>query len=258
VSDLLTSLKTNWELARGGALVRAPLYHQLYSVLREAILDGTISFNAKMPTEQQLAVTFELSRITAKRAMDELAAEGLVARFRGKGSHVIYQYKPQPVRAPLVGMLESLLEMGKHSIVQVLSVKSLVPPADIRELLGLGENDTAHKLVRVRSNENGEPFAYYISWTLGIKKGFTKSTLEKTPRLDVIRDNGITLTKVEQVLSAKNASMQMARDLDTEPGAALLSIRRLSFNTEGVIVDVLDGLYNPSRFQYAMVLSIDS
>ena len=257
MSDLLTSLKSNWELAQGGALARVPLYHQLYSVLRESILDGTIPHDAQMPTEQQLAATFDVSRITAKRAMDELAGEGLIARFRGKGSHVIYQYAPQPVRAPLVGMLENLVEMGKHSIVRVVTCEKVVPPADVRELLGLGPNDTAHKLVRVRSNEDGEPFAYYVSWTLGITKGFNKATLEKTPRLDVIRENGIKLNKIEQVLSAENASEQTAADLDTEPGAALLSIRRLSSNEEDVVVDVLDCLYNPNRFQYAMVLSVD-
>ncbi len=257
MTDLLTSLKSNWELAQGGALARVPLYHQLYSVLRESILDGTIAFDAQMPTEQQLAATFDVSRITAKRAMDELASEGLIARFRGKGSHVIYQYKPQPVRAPLVGMLENLVEMGKHSIVRVVSVEKVVPPADIRERLGLGDADAVYKLVRVRSNEEGEPFAYYVSWTVGITKGFTKSVLEKTPRLDVIRDNGIKLTKIEQVLSAEGASGHIAKELGVEPGAALLSIRRQSHNETGDVVDVLDCLYNPNRFQYAMVLSID-
>lgn len=257
MSTLLKSLKSSWELAQSGALARVPLYHQLYSVLRESILDGTIAYDAQMPTEQQLAATFDVSRITAKRAMDELAGEGLIARFRGKGSHVIYQYKPQPVRAPLVGMLENLVEMGKHSIVRVVSVEQVVPPADIRQRLGLGDGETAHKLVRVRSNEEGEPFAYYVSWTIGITKGFTKKKLEKTPRLDVIRENGIKLTKVEQVLSAEGASGHIAGELGVDPGAALLSIRRQSHNEEGVVVDVLDCLYNPNRFQYAMVLSID-
>ena len=257
MSDLLTSLKSNWELAQGGALARVPLYHQLYSVLRESILDGTIAFDAQMPTEQQLAATFDVSRITAKRAMDELASEGLIARFRGKGSHVIYQYKPKPVRAPLVGMLENLVEMGKHSIVRVVSVEQVVPPADIRERLGLDESEAVYKLVRVRSNEEGEPFAYYVSWTAGIKKGFTKTILEKTPRLDVIRSNGIKLTKVEQVLSAQSASGRIADELGVDAGAALLSIRRQSYNEKGVVVDVLDCLYNPNRFQYAMVLSVD-
>ena len=115
MSDILASLKSEWDLAQSGSMARVPLYHQLYSILKEAILNGTIPYDAQMPTEQQLAATFDVSRITAKRAMDELAAENLIARFRGKGSHVTYQYTPPPVRAPLVGMLENLVEMGKHS-----------------------------------------------------------------------------------------------------------------------------------------------
>jgi GntR family transcriptional regulator len=257
MSELLSSLKAEWDLAQGGALARVPLYHQLYSVLKDSIMNGTISFDDQMPTEQQLAATFDVSRITAKRAMDELAAENLIARFRGKGSHVTYQYKPQPVRAPLVGMLENLAEMGKHSIVRVNSVDQVVPPAEIRARLGLADGETVHKLVRVRSNEEGEPYAYYVSWTKGISKGFTKKNLERTPRLDVIGNNGIKLAKIDQVLSAENASLRIAEDLDVDVNTALLSIRRQSYNEAGEVVDILDCLYNPKRFQYSMVLSVD-
>ncbi len=257
MSELLHSLKSDWDQAQIGGTTRVPLYHQLYSVLKDAILNGTIAQDVQMPTEQQLAATFDVSRITAKRAMDELASESLIARFRGKGSHVTYRYKPKPVRAPLVEMLENLVEMGKHSIVRVESVEQVVPPADIRECLGLSDDETVHKLIRVRSNEEGEPYAYYVSWTKGISKGFTKKKLEKTPRLKVIRENGIKLTKIKQILSAESASLKIAAHLDVEPGAALLSIRRQSHNSKGEVIDVLDGLYNPKRFQYAMVLSVD-
>lgn len=257
MSALLDSLKSEWTVAQSGALARVPLYHQLYSVLKDSIMNGTIPYDEQMPTEQQLAATFDVSRITAKRAMDELAAENLIARFRGKGSHVTYQYSPQPVRAPLVGMLENLAEMGKHSLVRVVSVEQVAPPEDIRARLGLTEGEKVHRLVRVRSNEEGEPYAYYVSWTAGVSKGFTRKNLESTPRLDVIRKNGIRISKIEQVLSAENASMKIASELDIEPGAALLSILRQSHNDKGKVVDVLDCLYNPKRFQYAMVLSVD-
>ena len=257
MTDILATLKSEWTLAQSGTMSRVPLYHQLYSVLKAAILDGTIPYDEQMPTEQQLAATFGVSRITAKRAMDELAAEQLIARFRGKGSHVIYKYEPQPVRAPLVGMLENLIEMGKHSIVRVISIDKVVPPEDIRTLLGLGDDELAYRVIRVRSNEEGEPYAYYVSHTAGITKGFTKRKLESTPRLDILRENGIDLARIEQVLSAENASQQIAEELDVEPGAALLSIRRQSYNGDGNVVDVIDGLYAPNRFQYAMVLSLD-
>ena len=257
MSDILTSLKSEWDLSQRGSMSRVPLYHQLYSVLKASILDGTIPYDAQMPTEQQLASTFDVSRITAKRAMDELAAENLIARYRGKGSHVTYQYEPKPVQAPLVGMLENLIEMGKHSIVRVISIEKIVPPADIREVLGLSEDETVHKVVRVRSNEEGEPYAYYVSHTVGITKGFTKRIMERTPRLDVLKENGIELTKVEQTLSAENASLAIAEELGVEPGAALLSILRHSYDKNGKVVDVLDCLYNPKRFTYKMVLSLD-
>lgn len=257
MSDILVSLKSDWDLSQRGAMSRVPLYHQLYSVLKSSIMDGTIPYDAQMPTEQQLASTFEVSRITAKRAMDELAAESLIARYRGKGSHVTYQYKPKPVQAPLVGMLENLIEMGKHSIVRVISIDKVVPPADIRDTLGLEEGESVHQVVRVRSNEEGEPYAYYTSYTVGITRGFTKRIMEKTPRLDVLKENGIELTKVEQTLSAENASLAIAEELGIEPGAALLSIVRHSCDKNGKVVDVLDCLYNPKRFQYRMVLSLD-
>jgi GntR family transcriptional regulator len=255
--ELLNSLKSDWNLAQHGAMSRVPLYHQLYSVLKAAILDGTIPFDSQMPTEQQLTKTFDVSRITAKRAMDELAAEKLVARFRGKGSHVTYHFTPKPVRGPLVGMLESLIEMGEHSIVRVLAIEKVVPPADIRERMKLSEGDHVHKTVRVSSNEEGEPYVYYVSWTVGISRAYTKRKLESTPRLLLLRENNINLIKMEQLLSATNASGRIAAELEVEPGAALLSVRRFGYNEDGAIVDVVDGLYNPERYQYAMVMSID-
>ena len=82
-----------------------PLYFQLYTLLKESVLNGTFGNGMQMPTEQQLAEAFGVSRITAKRAMDELAVEDLVQRRRGKGTHVTYDYTPTPVSAPLLGLL---------------------------------------------------------------------------------------------------------------------------------------------------------
>lgn len=236
---------------------RVPLYHQLYTVLKNAILDGTIPYATQLPTEQQLAATFDVSRITAKRAMDELAAEDLVARYRGKGTHVTFHYTPKPVRAPLVGMLENLVEVARHGSVRPVTTEVVVPPADVRQILGLDANDVVHKVVRVCNNEDGEPYCYYRSWTVGITSGFTKERLETTMRLELLRENGIRLTKVEQVISAENATVPVAAELQVEPGSALLSIRRTGYVESGGVVDVLDGLYNPDRFQYAMVSSFE-
>jgi GntR family transcriptional regulator len=175
-----------------------PLYHQMYMMLKNNIINGRIAQGTQMPTEQQLAESFSVSRITAKRAMDELAAEELVERRRGKGTHVTYQYIQKPVQAPLVGMLENLESMGRNTRIRVLDVVRTIPPADIRAELKLHKDEKIHRVIRVRSTKDGDPFAFYTSWTMGVTKDFTKRKLETIPRLEILRLNGMSLARVEQ------------------------------------------------------------
>ena len=62
-----------------------PLYHQLFSLLKTRILDGTLGYGTRLPPEERLADIFNVSRITAKRAMDDLSKDALVERRRGRG-----------------------------------------------------------------------------------------------------------------------------------------------------------------------------
>jgi GntR family transcriptional regulator len=235
-----------------------PLYFQMYTLLKNRILDGTIPHNTQMPTEQQLAAGFDVSRITAKRAMDELAAEELVVRRRGKGTHVTHHYEPAPVSAPLLGMLETLTIMGRQTKVKVLDVGKLVPPGDIRVDLGLAAGEKADRVVRVRSNEEGEPFAYYISWTTGVSHGYTKEDLESKVRLDILKENGIEATKIEQTLGATVALDFFADLIDVRVGDPVLTLLRRTSTSDGKVADILYAYYNPKRFQYRMETGIDS
>src|SRR5262245_35798965 len=65
-----------------------PLYHQIYAQLRDAILSGGFANQRFLPSEQEISHQLGVSRITAKRALDELAAAGLVIREQGRGTRV--------------------------------------------------------------------------------------------------------------------------------------------------------------------------
>jgi GntR family transcriptional regulator len=236
-----------------------PLYFQLYSLLKQSILNGTVANGTQMPTEQQLAESFGVSRITAKRAMDELAAEQLVERRRGKGTHVIYEYAPRPVQAPLIGMLEEIESMARHSEVQVISSKQLRPPAPIAHSLGLAEGARALFVTRVRSRD-GQPFGHYASWTVGLSKPVSRSELRTSPRLEIFRSQGLRITHVTQTISAEAATSELAERLNTTVGAPLISLIRHSYTTrrgKEEIVDYLHAHYHPERFQYQMDLRLD-
>ncbi|TXS91996.1 GntR family transcriptional regulator [Parahaliea maris] len=234
----------------------APLYYQLYTLLRNLILNGTLPTGTLMPTEQQLSEAFGVSRITAKRAMDELAGEKLVERRRGKGSHVIFKYTPGPVKAPLVGMLQEIESMARQTEVRILEVSELQPPAEIRKELELADDATAVRMVRVRSRD-GIPFGYYESWTAGLKKKPTVKKLESTPRLEIFREQGLIITHVKQTLSAISAPDDIAEAFGIKPGTPLLSMVRRSYDSDEKLRDYLHVRYDPEHFQYQMDLTID-
>jgi len=234
-----------------------PLYYQLYTLLKDQILDGTIGYGSRLPTEQQLGDVFGLSRITVKRAMDDLAAEELVERRRGRGTSVIHQYKPKVVTAPLVEMLEGIENMGRNTKARVLNLADKLPPADIREQFGLEANKKLCYLSRVRlSEKDSTPFAYYESWTKAPGGCFTKTTLRQSTRIELLRQHDITLSRIDQFLSASAASATIAEALKLKAEAPLLVLVRQSFDAEGNLVDVLQGNYNPDVFQYQMSMQL--
>ncbi|GHU04523.1 GntR family transcriptional regulator [Spirochaetia bacterium] len=65
-----------------------PFYRHIYNYLLEAINTGKLSLGDKIPSEKELCAQFKVSRITSKRALELLAEQGYIARFRGKGTFV--------------------------------------------------------------------------------------------------------------------------------------------------------------------------
>ena len=65
-----------------------PLYRQIFDTLSEQIRAGQLPPGERVPSEKEIARQFGVSRITSKRALEMLAAEGRITRVPGKGSFV--------------------------------------------------------------------------------------------------------------------------------------------------------------------------
>lgn len=233
-----------------------PLYHQIFNILRTRVLAGNPPHGAQLPTELGLAKAFGVSRITAKRALDELAAAGLVERRRGRGTHVIHRGPTKPVRGPLIGLLETLEILAEATTVKVLEFRHALPPQPVRELFALPGGEEMSYAVRVRSRAD-TPLGRYTSWTLTRHKAFNEQALAGSSRLKLFERIGIELRQVRQTLSAVNADPVVAMDLKVDPGTALLALERHSFDAKGRLVDLLNILYRPDQFSYQMTLDLE-
>ncbi len=70
--------------------MNVPLYKQIYKSILNQITRGELSKGQKVPSEQELAEKFKVSRITSKKALDLLAQNEIIERVQGKGSFVLH------------------------------------------------------------------------------------------------------------------------------------------------------------------------
>ncbi|OHB56923.1 MAG: hypothetical protein A2Y12_19610 [Planctomycetes bacterium GWF2_42_9] len=69
-------------------LRRDPIHRQLYQILREPIMSGVYGSGTKLPTEAELTKIYNVSRVTVRRALQELASEGLIEGRKSQGTFV--------------------------------------------------------------------------------------------------------------------------------------------------------------------------
>lgn len=232
-----------------------PLYHQVYMILRNKIVSGDYGFDEVVPGEQQATKMFGVSRITAKRALNELAGEGLVKRERGRGTRVIYRAPTPPVAASVDGLLENLLSMGLETEVDLLAFDYVTPTPDVARVLKCRDGAQVQRAVRVR-HLKGEPFSHLTTYVPeAIGRSYSREDLASRPLLALLERSGISIGRAEQTITATLADAPVSTALGLELGSPLLNIRRVVFDQGERPVEYISGLYRPDRYQYRMDLS---
>ena len=130
------------------------LYLQLETELKQAILDGKYGVGERIPTEQELCQSFGMSRITVRRAVQDLVEEGLLSKVQGRGTFVA-------VPKHVLGSSESSdrgfgrLEPGDHGIHRVVLEKSTErADKDLAAILGIQQGEEVFFIRRLIIEED--------------------------------------------------------------------------------------------------------
>lgn len=232
-----------------------PLYHQIFLILRGQIVEGRLVAGAQVPGEEELARQFNVSRITARRALAELAAEGMVTRSRGRGTHVTSRdHEPPPVHGGVEGLIENLMAMGLKTQVTLLDFGYEPAAPDVAVALHVTPGTEVQRAVRIRSLADG-PFSHLTTYVpADIGRKFGRKEMAREPLLGLLERSGVVIGSAEQTLSATLADTRVAPLLKTSIGAPLLRISRIVQDSHGRPVEYIIGLYRPDRYQFRMSL----
>ncbi len=224
-----------------------PLYRQLKEHILAQLKSGALKEGDKLPTEQEYSDRLGVSRITVRRAFNELAEEGYLIRGTGKGTFV---------RANKIGenILDNLsftsvcLKNGVRPGGKVCQI-SLQPPTEEDKAL-LGEEERVLYLERVRTAD-GLPVILEQNWFCSAYAGLIQENLEDASLYGILAEKyGVGDLHNTKTIEIAFVDQREGGLLEIDEGTPVLQVKELVFDSEERPVHRTRQLILGDKFKY--------
>lgn len=235
-------------------MLSSPKVSLVYHSLRERIEQGKFSSGSKLQSETALAAEFEVSRHIVREALERLVRNNLVERRKGSGTYVQNTTPHRPVKLSFDEVSSQELEMSHNTELKLIDLRCEIPVPHIAEMLKLGPKERVQSITRLRLH-SGQVYSHIVSHIPErIAKLISEKSLQTEPMLELLDRTGIVSDWSTQFISATDAGPVIAERLGVEIGAALLTLSRATFDTEGRGVRYMEVHYRPDLFCFQMDL----
>lgn len=234
---------------------RGPRYQQLHRHIAAAIRAGTLVPNDQLPPERELAQRADISRVTVRKAVAQLVAEGLIEQRQGAGSFVSAAGpRLEQSLSSLVSFTENMQARGVSSSSKVLSRGLFTPNTEEIVALGLSSYDKVARLNRLR-HAGDSPMALEYS---SIPRDILPHPEEVGSSLyELLRRTGQAPSRAIQRVTALNLTAADADLLDLPEGTAVLQIVRTGYLGSGRPIELTRGLYRSDIYDFVSELRLD-
>ena len=233
-----------------------PLYERTRQGVLELIAAGAYTPGDRLPSESALAEQFGVHRLTARRALEELAREGVVVARKGSGTYVAPGRKPLPISVPLnrrafgPSLRRQLTAAGRRYREVLLDVVRTDPgegtPAELRATGPL-------TLVRTALEVDGELWVYSTSWVTRSRISSIRRSWRQSDGLyGVILDQVGELVSLWRSFQAEPAPADVADILTIRPGAPVIVREGLTTDASRVPILYVRRFARGDRVRYVV------
>ncbi|MBX3677482.1 MAG: GntR family transcriptional regulator [Rhodocyclaceae bacterium] len=229
----------------------SPLYRQIKDLIMQGLASGEWRPGEAIPSEAELAIRFNVSQGTVRKAIDEMAAENLVVRKQGKGTYVASHNDPRAffrflrvvpneggVSVPQSVPLECWRAKAGQEAARILDIAPGAPITIVRRVLKF----------------NGKPVVVDEIYLPGdIFQGLSLEVLQEyQASLYSLFETrfGVRMIRAEERIRAIAADRTSAELLAVEEGSPLLSVERVTYTYGDKPVEWRRGLYSTAEHYY--------
>lgn len=229
------------------------LYHQLKEHIITKIRIGEWKINDKIPTERELCDIYQVSRITVRQALDDLALGGYIYKKQGKGTFV-KERKYEQRLGSLYSFGEEIKKMGAVPSSTILDFQVVEASDLIAAKLGMKAGDPVYLLKRLR-NANQEPYALEFSYIpYSLAKGLNAEELGEKGLYTSLKDRcGIEPEQATETFESVILPNDYVKSLKTKRNSAGLLIERIT-DWNGIHIELCESFVRGDKYKYHIVL----
>ncbi len=226
------------------------VYLDIAEHLRELVAKGEPG--DLLPSDAELCDQFNVSRMTARQAVQLLVHEHLVERRRGKGTFIAKRRVPRSLGSPL-SFTESMRVRGLHASSTMIERRLGKATADDATALGIVDGDPVSIVERVRLADDVPMAIERAVIPADIAAAFDEDTLDGSLHR-AFTDAGHLPSKADAEVSARLATDYEQEHLDLEPASVVLSEERTIYDQDGRPLEHTTTVYVADRYSFTAVL----
>ncbi|MGD9912775.1 MAG: GntR family transcriptional regulator [Rhizobiaceae bacterium] len=239
------------KLAEGSA---APLYLQLRRSIEDAVRRGIIGPGDALPSERDIAIRTNVSRVTVRKAVQDLVKDGLLIQRHGSGTFVARRVERVEQRlSRLTSFTEDMARRGLTVRSQWLDRGLYAPSPDEMMVLGLPASEMVARVSRLRIADDTP---------LAIERASLAASVLPDPEAigsslyAALERTGHRPVRAVQRISAANLGEADAKILGVAAGAASLNIARISYLGTGKVIEYTRSIYRGDAYDFVAELSL--
>ncbi len=226
-----------------------PLYLQLKRLLEAQVADGTLVPHSRIPSERELSEQFDISRMTARRALLELTREGRIYTAVGKGTFVAEPKISQNLQA-LTSFSEEMRARGLRPSTRLLRRERIPAKPVVAEHLRLAPGTPVVSIARLRLVDD-EPMALECAhFNFPEMEELLTMPLEGSI-YELLRERyQLIPSEAVQAFEARLAVNDELPLLKIVHGTPVLTLDRTTFDPAGRPFEFVQSVYRSDRYRF--------
>jgi DNA-binding GntR family transcriptional regulator len=218
----------------GAAVIRSdypePLWIQAVTLIRQQIDDGALKAGSRLPPERELCLQLNISRVTLRKALNNLVEAGVLNAAHGRGWYVARSLTSREWPNTLESFSETAARMGLEPQSRVLRAEAVPASLDEAEELSIAPGTDLFHLERVRLLD-GMPIALDMTQiSVALLPDVRGLDFTRVSLYSALSDAGIEPARADATLEAREADAAEAQHLRIPVGKPLLVMRQLAFD----------------------------